>query len=441
MRLFHAVSAITLIAMAQTAGSAHADPAMQTGAETPFGGFYIGAEIAHSLANNELGVGGGGSLTFDGWGASGLSGGMFVGYDHLLDNGFLIGGQIGGSISNIGSQVSYSDPFGDEYFRGQLKTDWFATATARAGYLVNPETLLFGSLGITVAHGVGSYSYSNGLMTESDSDREYFYGVALGTIGVETVLSGNLRGRFEYIASYLNTQSFDFDGLMLDVTPIIGSAKVSLVYGFGDPTPTDRDFSNAPETWTGFFGGLKAGHDMGNTELTVTDGGPDGLFVFDGFGSNGLMAGGFVGYDQQIGSRFVVGIEAGASVTTIKNELSLDIGGLGVGSIATGTQSSVNARVRAGVLINPATLIYGYGGYARNRMYTELSNGVDSEREYFSVNAVEFGGGVETFVSEKVSVRGEYGLIHTENLLADIDDFGSLKKLGATGSISAVLHF
>lgn len=438
MRFYTTGFAIALAATVQVAGSAHAadEVAMQPGAETPFGGFYVGAEVAHSVANNKLEVDQGGDrLIFDGWGGNGFSGGIFAGYDHVFSNGYLIGGQIGGSISDIGSHANFSSS-GGEYFRGELKTDWFAQASVRAGYLTNPETLLFGSLGVTVAHGVGSYDYFDGTDGDSDSDQEFFYGVALGTVGIETVLSGNVRGRFEYVASYLNQQNFDFDeGVALGVTPIIGSAKVSLVYGFGGPRPVDRVFANAPETWSGFFGGVKAGHEMGTTKLTVDDGGD--MYEFDGFGSNGLMAGVFAGYNHQIGSRFVVGVEGHVSGTTINNRISLD----GEGSVETGTDWSVSGRIRAGVLVNPATLLYAYGGYGRNWMYTEISDGSNSDREHFEVDAVEFGGGAETFVTERVSVRGEYGIVLTENLLDDLGAPASLKKTGATGSISAVLHF
>ncbi|MAZ17253.1 MAG: hypothetical protein CL535_13095 [Ahrensia sp.] len=438
MRFYHAGFAIAVAAAVQVAGSAHAadEVAMQPGAETPFGGFYVGAEVAHSLANNKLEVGqGGDTLTFDGWGGNGFSGGVFAGYDHVFNNGYLIGGQIGGSISDIGSHGNFSSG-GGEYFRGELKTDWFAQASVRAGYLTNPETLLFGSLGVTVAHGVGSYDYFDGTDGDSDSDQEFFYGVALGTVGIETVLSGNVRGRFEYVASYLNQQNFTFDeGVSLGVTPIIGSAKVSLVYGFGGSQPVDRVFANAPETWSGFFGGVRAGHEMGTTKLTVDDG--SNHYEFDGFGSNGLMAGAFLGYNHQIGSRFVVGVEGHVSATTINNRLALE----GEGSIETGTGSSLSGRIRAGVLVNPATLLYAYGGYGRNWMYTEISDGFNSQREHFHVDAVEFGGGAETFVTERVSVRGEYGIVLTENLLDDLGAPASLKKTGATGSISAVLHF
>jgi len=437
MRFYQSSFAIAIAVALQAAGSAHAadDVVMMPGAETPFGGFYVGAEIAHSLANNKLEVSeGGDTLSFDGWGGNGFSGGVFAGYDHVFSNGYLIGGQIGGSISDIGSHGNFSSG-GGEYFRGELKTDWFAQASVRAGYLTNPETLLFGSLGVTVAHGVGSYDYFDGVDGDSDSDQEFFYGVALGTVGIETVLSGNVRGRFEYVASYLNKQNFNFDGVELGVTPIIGSAKVSLIYGFGDPRPVEHVYANAPESWTGFFGGVKAGHEMGTTKLTVDDGG--GMYEFDGFGSNGLMAGGFLGYNHQINSRFVVGVEGHASGTTINNRVALE----GEGSIETGTDWSLSGRLRAGVLVNPATLLYAYGGYGRNWMYTEISDGSNSQREHFEVDAVEFGGGAETFVTDRVSVRGEYGIVLTENILDDLGAPASLKKTGATGSISAVLHF
>jgi len=439
MRIFDVLSFAAVIAVTQgISGARAADDVFVPGTETNFGGFYVGAEIAHSIANNQIGLSElDDSITVDGWGADGISGGMFVGYDHLLDNGFLIGGQIGGHWSDITSSISYYEP--NVIARGQLKTDWLATASARAGYLVNPETLVFSSIGLTVAHGVGSYYVDDGGGVLSDSDEEFFYGVALGSLGVETVLGGNLRGRFEYVASYLTQQSFTFDDLELDVTPIIGTAKVSLVYGFGAPSPVETVFVNAPESWTGFFGGLRGGHDMGNTELSVGD--PDVGGVFDGFGSNGLMGGGFVGYNHQFGSRFVVGVEGGVSASTINFEVNADIGGVAIGRFSVGTEWAANARLRAGVLVNPSTLIFGYGGYSRNHMYGEISDGGITERETFSVNAYEFGGGVETFVADGVSVRGEYGISLTENLLEDIDDFGSLKKTGGTGSVAAVFHF
>lgn len=439
MRFLGTVSVIALVAVAQGAvGARAADEVYAPGAETPFGGFFVGTEIAHSIANNKIGLGeADDSVTIDGWGADGFSGGGFVGYDHLMDNGWLFGAQIAGHWSDITSKLYYYEP--GAYGEGSLKTDWFATASLRAGYLANPETLLFASLGATVAHGVGGYEVWDGGAYISDSDEEFFYGVALGGVGVETVLGGNLRGRFEYIASYLTKQSFEFDGLSLDVTPIIGTAKVSLVYGFGDPTPTKADYAAAPVSWTGLFAGLRAGHDMGNTELSVGDVDVGG--TFDGFGSNGIMGGGFVGYNQQLGSNFVVGVEGGASASTINFEVSADIDGLAVGSFSVGTEWAASARVRAGYLINPATLIYGFGGYARNHMYVELNDGMTSTREEFAVDSYQFGGGVETFVAENLSLRGEYEVTITDDLIEGIEDIGSLKKTGGTGTISAVLHF
>ena len=70
-----------------------------------------------------------------------------------------------------------------------------------------------------------------------------------------------------------------------------------------------------------------------------------------------------------------------------------------------------------------------------------VQGAVDLVAQLFHVDAVEFGGGAETFVTERVSVRGEYGIVLTENLLDDLGAPASLKKTGATGSISAVLHF
>ena len=412
-------------------------------AETNFGGFYIGTEVAYSMSNSEVSVREGPEhITLDGFGGRGGSIGGFVGYDYLYDNGFLIGAQIGGHVSDINASVSISDGAGG-FGYGELKTDWFATVSARAGYLVNPDTLLYGSLGATVAHGVGSYAYDISGDFDSDSDKELFYGVAFGALGVETVLSGRVRARFEYIASYLNTQTLDFDGAGLEVTPLIGTAKVGLIYGFGEPRSISAQFVNAPDTWSGFYAGISGGQDVGVSEFTLTDGAPIGAggagFDFDGFGSDGYAIGVVGGYNRQFGSHIVAGVEAGINASSTSNTISASLGG-DSGSLEIGTSSSYGARLRLGVLANPGTLIYGYGGISRQRMFVRMTEGPGSMRESMNIDAVEFGGGVETWITDKLTLRGEYGLVSYEDY-GDPETMGTIDTTVATARISTIFHF
>lgn len=412
-------------------------------AETNFGGFYIGTEVAYSLSNSEISVGSGPeNITLDGFGGRGGSIGGFVGYDHVYDNGFLLGAQLGAHVSDIGASVSVSDGSGG-FGSAELKTDWFATVSARAGYLVNPDTLVYGSLGATVAHGVGSYAFDISGTADSDSDEEFFYGVAFGALGVETVLSGRVRARFEYIASYLNTQTFTFDDAGLDVTPLIGTAKLGLVYDFGEPRRINGQNVMAPESWSGFYAGITGGQDVGVSEYSLADGAPIGAggagFNFDGFGSDGYAIGVVGGYNRQFGSHIVAGIEAGIAASNVKNKISVSLGG-DSGSLEMGTSSSYNARLRLGVLANPSTLIYGYGGISRQRMYARLSEGPDSMRESMDIDAVEFGGGVETWITDRLTLRGEYGLVSYEDY-GDPESMGEIDTTLATARISTVFHF
>ncbi|MGQ4273297.1 outer membrane protein [Terrihabitans sp. B22-R8] len=136
--------------------------------------------------------------------------------------------------------------------------------------------------------------------------------------------------------------------------------------------------------WTGFYIGAHGGYGFGSTE--------DSLFDSD---TEGFIAGGQVGYNQQFGN-WVAGLEADASYTDLDND-----------DDAVDFNSSLNylatVRGRVGFAFDKV-LVYGTGGLAFGEV--EYDNGVDSGAE--TQLGWTAGGGVEVGLSQNLSVKGEY---------------------------------
>ena len=56
------------------------------------------------------------------------------------------------------------------------------------------------------------------------------------------------------------------------------------------------------------------------------------------------------------------------------------------------------------------------------------------------IDAVEFGGGVETWITDRLTLRGEYGLVSYEDY-GDPESMGEIDTTLATARISTVFHF
>ena len=128
------------------------------------------------------------------------------------------------------------------------------------------------------------------------------------------------------------------------------------------------------------------------------------------FGANGVFGGGTVGYNLNL-APFVIGVEgdlgyldlSGAGRIPSSNpaahqDITLDGGLYGV------------VAARAGVLVTPATLVYGKGGFAfydgEARQQTTNPGYVTHGTSTFTGWAA--GGGVEHFITQNVSLKVEY---------------------------------
>ena len=140
-------------------------------------------------------------------------------------------------------------------------------------------------------------------------------------------------------------------------------------------------------SWTGFYVGGNIGYSWGKANGGLND---PAIAIFSGLGSlptsfseslkpKGVIAGGQFGYNYRINPTWVVGLEADLQLSDehASNSQSAATSGVFIGPGITGlTSSNVattfegriswfgTARARAGVLINPTTLLYGTGGVA-----------------------------------------------------------------------------
>ena len=133
----------------------------------------------------------------------------------------------------------------------------------------------------------------------------------------------------------------------------------------------------APLSWNGFYGGINAGYAFGSSDATLasTSAAFDAAFAAGAVPSavslkpTGYMVGGQLGYNYQLWSSWVVGVEADIQYSSIKNDATVDISGVPEFVPSTTTVEHKmdwfgTARVRAGYLIWEPLLIYATGGLA-----------------------------------------------------------------------------
>ena len=156
-----------------------------------------------------------------------------------------------------------------------------------------------------------------------------------------------------------------------------------------------RPYTKAPVmvdpgyNWTGFYVGLNGGYSWGSANTSIAP--FAGIFPVTAFAPfrqkvDGGLAGGQIGYNWQVDRTWVLGLEAdmqwtgeksSTSLTTVGPRYGSSIIGLPVGlgadfnAIASQTaalsynlQWFATFRGRAGVLVDPQTLLYGTGGLA-----------------------------------------------------------------------------
>jgi outer membrane immunogenic protein len=214
------------------------------------------------------------------------------------------------------------------------------------------------------------------------------------------------------------------------------SANAADIFGGGSTkdSPSDVVSYKAKANWTGLYIGGRVGIGNADHELSVqgfefdeaekeeiATGGFRDLITLGGLSSSGFVGGGQVGFDKQIG-RFVLGAFGSYDFTNMETTLDFaDV--LGGENFSLEKDHEWDAGIRAGVLVNPDTLVYALVAYTQTQY--SLSGpgvsevpGLDTEKTF---SGVKVGGGIEFAATNNIFL----GLEGTHSFYGDETWFSS----------------
>jgi outer membrane immunogenic protein len=242
-------------------------------------------------------------------------------------------------------------------------------------------------------------------------------------------------------------------------------------------------------SWTGFYGGLSLGARLADNVWTTTHLGPiamaagisPGLDAVQPFDSTAARFGGYAGYNWQVTSTWIFGVEVDTgwannrkTKVAIPGTTHLLVLGVPTSAVTGGDTSSVSEswdgsiRARLGFLITPTTLLYGTGGPAWqtveggaicvvNATFSSVCTFplvVTTHSESFTTTKAGWtvGGGVEQMIWNNWLLRAEYryadfGSLNHEFFSSDIglgqDDqiFTHMKVVTQTATVGVAYKF
>lgn len=370
-------------------------------------GFYVGGFVGGGAVNNELDVLGG-LLEFDGIGGEGFVGGGFAGFNYQVSPRIVLGVQGELGVQDLETEIDLS--VGGFTASLEAAPDFNAAISGRAGWLVNPDTLLYV---------IGGYSYAEydvdihlSLVRQVTTDLEFdetYHGFHIGT-GIEARLTDSITARIEYRYTQYGEEDWGTGGAV-EVEPSTHTGTLGVAWNFhtgGDMviTPTAdlmRPQAPAEETsWTGLYlGGFIGGGAVVN-DLDVLS----GLLEFDGVGGEGVVGGGFAGLNYQVSSNLVVGVQAELGVADLETEISTPV--LGGITLEAAPDFNLALSGRIGWLTDPDTMLYLIGGYSYAEYETEISAfgvSVEFDEKY---DGYHVGAGIEARLTDSLTARVEY---------------------------------
>ncbi|MFN3549533.1 MAG: outer membrane protein [Mesorhizobium sp.] len=437
-----------------------------------------GAEIYNYDEGGEFPIGPAGirsiGAMFD-FGGDGALGTVEAGFDYQIGERFVIGIQGDYTWSNfeagagLGAVVCYeglvtqgpgddcdegivSDTLGLTYTL-TAKSSW--SVLGRAGYVANPGALTYVLGGFTRTNMEGELNLTSDLMgsqplAKYDYERD---GWTFGG-GIEAPITGAMTLKMEYRRTeWDNSDSIrftDFAGINTWDDAVVQSMRGVLSWRFGGDNAAQQAAVDAipAADWTGFNVGVAGGFSTvrhnGGLAIYDYDGpgglaqiGPVDIFEINGnvdFGGEGYLGRLEVGYDHQLGQRFVLGAFADYTFNNAKSQVGLfgdyclyDNNGTDdcffgtttgtadlTYTLETGDSWSIGGR--AGVLINPQTMVYGLGAFTRQNMKADLTlntglAGIGSQEilSYdYDRDGWTFGIGMQTMLTDRLSTKLEY---------------------------------
>jgi len=368
-------------------------------------GGYLGASIGTTQASNPTLTTGTAQLN-----KGGITGGITLGYNWQFHPQWLVG--VEGDFGWLG--INQSVLQWNDFARVGEKADWYGTARLRAGYVTGPS-LLYVTGGGAFVHFRDTFG-DPVTPTENTDTRA---GWTVGG-GIETKLSRSWTAKTEYMYIDVGSSSF-VSNVFATSTPTTFEQhryhviKSGLNYKIGEPINALPMLGTAPmlpsnHNWNGFYAGVNVGGGISNVHA-VGGGGTAQPATEQDINGTGWAAGGQVGYNYILMSKFLVGAEG-------------DFGYLGVRGSVRDWNDTVRfsdttnwygtARVRVGTTTGPA-LLYFTGGAAWVHLTDAFALIGATRTGSSTTGGWTFGGGTEVALDAHWSARVESLFIDVGN--------------------------
>jgi len=153
--------------------------------------------------------------------------------------------------------------------------------------------------------------------------------------------------------------------------------------------------------WTGLYVGgfIGAGGIVNNVEFPAL-----GAGNFNGIGGEGLFGGVMAGYNFQVTSNFVVGIEGEVGLTDLTTELNIP----GLVSVEAQPEWTAAVSARLGWLPSADTMIYVLGGYSYADYNVDINPGGGGGGFSQDYHGLHIGTGMEARIRRNLTARVEY---------------------------------
>lgn len=454
--IFTTCTAAVLLASLQSALAADVTLPMLRKAPAPvvapsWTGFYVGGEFGfdgaaakHVKPGTDLPDTSIGSVN------RGLVGGAYGGFNYQALPWLLLGVEGAWSSSRVGYREFGAD-------QDSLESSKFVGSVAgRLGVVVMPTTMVYAKAG-------QAWMDVRGFNNFTDTFSQTIKGVMVGA-GVESMVTPNflvrLEGTYTHATDTLSL-NFDQDEFHPDILQVmVGGAYKFDIPGLTPSAPAAAGglwtkapplFTKAPPAsaavnWTGLELGGFVSINVDQMDYFGSDVGEDNeQGPFDKFSVGG---GGFVGFNVQF-SRVVLGAEASANLQKADFNVQNGVGFPLVSHFAS-IDNVYAASLRLGWLLTPETLLYAKGGPAWIRVTPDTNYWIDiapnTATGAVTVNAYQYGGGVETYLNRYFSVRVE-GMYTMSNLslgqlmFQAVPSPSQLKPSLLSGTLGAAVHF
>lgn len=140
---------------------------------------------------------------------------------------------------------------------------------------------------------------------------------------------------------------------------------------------------------------------------------------------DGLLYGVGAGYDVNLGSA-VVGVEGEITDSTAKSSRHDFTDDFGFGRVSQGRDLYVGAR--AGILADPATLVYVKGGYTNSKLNVLAGDTNGTTGDNFKLDGWRIGGGVERAITQNSFAKVEYRYSKYEKAHLDFVNGGATER-------------